>query len=147
MDYMLYECDEDRVSLKKEIDFVRNYVEIERFRYGDRLDFDMQVSGDLSSHRIAPLIFLPFLENAFKHGIGADVHKSWIKLEVRVNQGKLAMTLKNSQSGPSPNANGKNGIGLRNVKRRLVLQYGEENFTLETEQKPSEYIVNLNLSL
>lgn len=148
MDYMLYECgDKEQVLLEREIQFLRNYFEIEKIRYGDRLKIEMNISGSTTGLKIAPLIFLPFLENAFKHGISADLDQVWINLDLKIESSKLQFEIKNSVPEIVVAANSNNGIGLRNVKRRLELQYGPENFELTTEAETSYYLVKLLLHL
>ena len=149
MDYMLYECgDSNTVPLEREIQFVRNYFDIERLRYGDRLDIKMNVSTGTGSYEIAPMVFLPFLENAFKHGVSAELEKVWIHLEIKVEHGELSFEIRNSKPQTSQEIvrNG-HGIGLKNVRRRLELQYGEEQFKLTTESHHTYYLVRLNLTL
>ena len=68
INYMLYECASDDVPLTKEVKFIRNYGDIEKMRYGDKLDIDIRVTGDVNDRKIAPLVLLPFVENCFKHG-------------------------------------------------------------------------------
>ncbi len=145
MDYMLYECDANRVPLEREVQFVRNYFEIERLRYGDRLKVDIEINGDLRNRDIAPLIFLPFLENAFKHGISTDLDDAWIKFILTVDTQFLVMELRNSKPKTSMELPKNNGIGLQNVKRRLLLQYGEGNYTLTTEGTSTFFSIKLKL--
>ncbi len=148
MDYMLYECgDCEMVPLDREIQFVRNYFEIEQLRYGDRLEVKMHVHGSTSGHEIAPMIFLPFLENAFKHGASADLDKVWIHLTIDIEEEQLHFEMLNSRPQVTPSLNGNgSGIGLRNLKRRLELQYGEEHFTLLTAEKDDSFQTKLSLN-
>lgn len=140
INYMLYECRSDEVSLSKEIKFIRNYVDIEKMRYGDKLDVDIRVSGEVGDRKIAPLILLPFVENCFKHGAGEDLHQSWVKVTIDSHPDHLVIKVENSK-GENGNGNGRvrdEGIGIQNVKRRLALLYpnkhelkiinGEETF-------------------
>ncbi len=150
MDYMLYECgDTERVPLDREVQFVKNYFEIERLRYGDRLDIKSHFSSHSSDLMIAPLIFLPFLENAFKHGVSADLEDVWIDLDLRVEGNELQFRIRNSKPpGPTTNGNGNgNGIGLKNLRRRLELQYGEGSHELTTSSTADTYEAHLRLTL
>ena len=150
MDYMLYECgDTERVPLDREVQFVQNYFEIERLRYGERLDIRTHIHYSSSGLMIAPLIFLPFLENAFKHGVSAELENVWIELDLRVKGQQLDFRIRNSKPvSPTTNGNGHgNGIGLRNVRRRLELQYGEDHFELTTKSDPEAYEARLLLDL
>jgi sensor histidine kinase YesM len=139
INYMLYECTSDEVPLDKEVKFVRNYIDIERMRYGDKLDIDLRVSGEIGDRKIAPLVILPFVENCFKHGASEDLQQSWVKITVDAPEDSTIVKVENSKSGD--NVNGRTvgeGIGIQNVKRRLDLIYpgrhelkiinGEETF-------------------
>jgi two-component system LytT family sensor kinase len=139
INYMLYECRSDEVALSKEVKFIRNYVDIEKMRYGDKLDVDIRITGDVSDRNIAPLIILPFVENCFKHGASENLQPSWVKVTIDSHADHIVIKVENSKS--LDNGNGKRreeGIGIQNVKRRLVLQYpnrhelkiinGEETF-------------------
>lgn len=127
INYMLYECRSDEVSLAKEIKFIRNYVDIEKMRYGDKLDVDIRVSGDVGDRKIAPLILLPFVENCFKHGASEDLLQSWVKVTIDSHADHIVVKVENSKS---ENGNGvfrEEGIGIQNVKRRLDLLYPERH--------------------
>ena len=149
MDYMLYECgDHELVPLEREIQFVKNYFEIENLRYGDRLETKMDIKGGVSGKDIAPMVFLPFLENAFKHGASADLEKVWIHLEIIIDGNTLVFKMENSKplTAQPMNGNG-HGIGLKNLRRRLELQYGEGNFDLMTQDGSDTYESKLILKL
>ncbi|MFZ6014272.1 MAG: sensor histidine kinase [Bacteroidota bacterium] len=137
INYMLYECKSDEVPLSKEIKFIRNYIDIEKMRYGDKLDVDIRISGEVGDRKIAPLIILPFVENCFKHGASEDLMQSWVKLTIDSYPDHVIIKVENSKAS----GNGKQrteGIGVQNVKRRLDLLYpnrhelkimdGEETF-------------------
>ena len=148
MDYMLYECgDSEWVPLEREIQFIRNYFEIERLRYGDRLEIKLEVNGGISGKEIAPMIFLPFLENAFKHGASADLEKVFIHVNITADENQLSLRMKNSRPPHEPPHHGNgHGIGLKNLKRRLELQYGSERFKLITSDQKDSYESTLSLS-
>ncbi|MBP6794812.1 MAG: histidine kinase, partial [Saprospiraceae bacterium] len=69
MRYMLYECNERRVPLEKEVNYIQNYLDLEALRQSNLVDIDFKVKGNVTNQKIAPLVFIPFLENAFKHGV------------------------------------------------------------------------------
>ncbi|NQZ75068.1 MAG: histidine kinase [Ekhidna sp.] len=149
MDYMLYECgDNELVPLEREVEFIRNYFHIEQLRYGDRLETELEVQGAIEGKRIAPMIFLPFLENAFKHGASADLDKVWIYLSLVVDDQQLAFTVRNSKPAQMQPSNGNgHGIGLKNLIRRLELQYGEDRFDLTMTDQKDIYEVHLKLRM
>ncbi len=124
INYMLYECRSDEVSLSKEIKFIRNYVDIEKMRYGDKLDVDIRVSGDVGDRTIAPLIILPFVENCFKHGASEDLLQSWVKVTIDSHADHIVIKVENSKSSENGHVKVREeGIGIQNVKRRLDLLY------------------------
>jgi two-component system LytT family sensor kinase len=138
INYMLYECRSDEVALKKEIQFIRNYADIEKMRYGDKLDIDIRVSGDVGERKIAPLIILPFVENCFKHGASENLLQSWVKVTIDSHADHIVIKVENSKNGDNGTESKPEGIGIQNVKRRLDLLYdgrhelkimnGEETF-------------------
>jgi sensor histidine kinase YesM len=122
INYMLYECTGDEVSLSKEIKFIRNYGDIEKMRYGDKLDIDIRVSGEVNDRKIAPLMLLPFVENCFKHGASEELQQSWVKVSIDVQSHVTIIKVENNKA--TLNGVGKKeGIGIQNVKRRLDLIY------------------------
>jgi len=123
INYMLYECTGDEVALTKEIKFIRNYGDIEKMRYGDKLDIDIRVSGDVVNDRkIAPLVLLPFVENCFKHGASEELQQSWVKVTIDVQPHVTIIKVENNKATLNGIAK-KEGIGIQNVKRRLDLIY------------------------
>jgi len=119
MHYMLYEASSNKVPLKDEIKYLENYISIEQMRFGDRLELSFQYSGDIEDKLIAPLLLLPFVENAFKHGIEDDA--GWITINLKVRETHLFLKVENSCAAVSKQK-GK-GMGLSNVKKRLTLLY------------------------
>ncbi|GAB3983627.1 hypothetical protein GCM10028806_57120 [Spirosoma terrae] len=136
--YMLYECNVPAVSLKKELDFLRNYIALEQLRYGDRLDMSVSISGDHEHKLIAPLLLIPFLENAFKHGTSEQLEQAWMHVELSVQGTTLKFKVINSRETMPHEETYTGGIGLQNVQKRLQLLYpnkhdlrivaGEETF-------------------
>ena len=122
INYMLYECTADEVSLSKEIKFIQNYVAIEKMRYGDKLEVDIRVSGDTTNSRIGPMIILPFVENCFKHGASEELQQAWVTVQIEASAESILIKVENSKSNNGNNHNG-TGIGIQNVKRRLSLLY------------------------
>lgn len=122
INYMLYECKSDEVPLSKEVKFIRNYADIEKMRYGDKLDIDIRVTGDVADQTIAPLIILPFVENCFKHGASEDLQQSWVKVTIDSHPDHVVIKVENSKAGDNGHVR-EEGIGIQNVKRRLDLLY------------------------
>jgi two-component system, LytTR family, sensor kinase len=126
INYMLYECKSDIVPLTKEIKFIRNYIDIEKMRYGEKVDIDIRITGDANNKQIAPLILLPFVENAFKHGASENLLQSWVKVSVDAHPDHILIKVENSKAGEN-GKNGSEGIGIQNVKRRLDLLYNGQH--------------------
>lgn len=122
--FILYECNAKHISLKKEMNLIQNYVELQQLRYGNRLDFSIKTDVGIENFRIAPMILFTFVENCFKHGSGGDPGIPWIKLSIERKNDKLRFTAENSRPlNHKQVENGNGGIGLDNLKKRLNLLY------------------------
>ena len=149
MRYMLYECNEKRVPLWKEINYLKNYLDLEKIRQGSHVEIEFQQEGEVENQKIAPLLFIPFVENCFKHGLKNEIGEGYVRLKLNVNKDNIAFTIANSKSTvlPSQANNRKSGgIGLINVKKRLKLHYGAE-YNLEIYDYPNEYRIDLKINL
>ena len=128
LSYVLNDCQATEVQLKKEIAFCRDYIELESERYGDRLDlcveFPDDIGGwdDIGDRLIAPMLFQPFIENAFKHGVERTVMPIRIHISVRRESDSLEITVSNSGSVLAPEY--RDGVGFRNCRERLSIIYG-----------------------
>jgi len=149
MRYMLYECNEKKVLLSKEIHYLRNYLDLEQIRQGKQVDISFEVHGQVSEQRIAPLLFIPFLENAFKHGLNHQIEHGFVHVTMRVDGKILHFIIENSKPErvPQQDPNRRSGgIGLVNVHRRLNLLYPNK-YDLKIDNAPTTYTVDLNLDL
>jgi sensor histidine kinase YesM len=120
--YMLQECTATEVPVEKEVRMIENYIELEKLRYGKRLDIRMNVTGSYHEKNIAPLLLIPFVENAFKHGSAEQEGNAFIDISLHVDHELLSFSVRNSRSEPSSPAMF-GGIGLTNVRKRLQLIY------------------------
>ena len=143
MEYMLYESDEARVPLEKEIGYLENYLELEKLRHGDQADIKMQVTGTVDSCSVPPFLLLPLVENAFKHGISKAIHNAFLHIRIRVGPGIEVEVVNNKMSAKQESAAG--GIGLVNLRNRLELLYPGE-YELQTNERPDEYRVFLKIN-
>lgn len=148
MRYMLYECNERRVPLYKEVNYVQNYLDLEKLRQSGEAEILFEVEGNISDQLIAPLIFIPFLENSFKHGINHQLGDGYVNVKMKVLDNKLLMRIVNSKPAtpPMPVDKTSGGIGLVNVERRLNLLYLNQ-YKLDILDEPKEHIVELSLDL
>lgn len=141
--YILYECNKPLVPLDKELKMISDYLALETIRYDNGLDISVQLPK-VTSHMIAPLMLLPFIENAFKHGASQMAEAPWISLAITVIDDKLEMKLINGK--PIVNLNKNEGIGIVNVRKRLEILYPDRHM-LTINDEEEMYIVNLSLEL
>ncbi|HLZ17414.1 MAG TPA: histidine kinase, partial [Cyclobacteriaceae bacterium] len=145
MRYMIYESNAPKVQLDREIEYMRNYISLERLRLKSDVPLHFEVYGN-TNILITPLILITFLENAFKHGVNGSDDQSWIKAKLDVRETNLVYAVQNSKANSNAASPGKPGIGLRNVKRRLELSYpGKHRLTIEDE--PESFNVHLSVDL
>ncbi len=149
MRYMLYECNEKRVLLSKEIQYIHNYLDLERLRQPAAADIRFTTEGHISDQLVAPLLFVPFLENSFKHGLNHHVQGGgFVRLHLKVQGDDLEFFIENSKAERFPRQEHprSGGIGLTNVRQRLKMLY-PENYTLEVQDEPHRYAVTLYLHM
>ena len=146
MSYMLYESSAPYVPLDKEIANLENYIALEQLRFGSRLALTFKKEGlPPDSVRIPPLILLTFVENSFKHGIGQTIGEGRIAMSLSIQSHDLTFVIENSVPHSSPPGPA-NGLGLRNVTRRLDLLYGT-NYHLDKVETASHFHVTLKIPL
>ncbi|GAA4275160.1 hypothetical protein GCM10022258_44560 [Aquimarina gracilis] len=128
LSYTLYESNVEKVDLGKELALIENIIALEKERYEKRVDIDYKVEGKVEKIKIPPLILIPFIENAFKHGLKNEIKKGWIKIHIKATKDLLFFMIENSISSIEEKEKGTNesGLGLQNVTRRLDLIYGEQ---------------------
>ncbi|WP_257669498.1 sensor histidine kinase [Parapedobacter tibetensis] len=124
MRYMLYESNEEAVLLEEEINYLQNYIELQKLRFKEKIYVDFHVEIDETNHRIMPLLLISFLENAFKHGVSTDANKP-IRIDIKVQDGRLHFKAENAKS--QVNKDQTKGVGLTNLKRRLQLGYPDKH--------------------
>jgi LytS/YehU family sensor histidine kinase len=148
LSYMLYECDVAETPLAKEVQLLQDYMELEKIRYSDEIKINLDISGRINGKYIAPLILLPFVENGFKHGLSKQIYQPWINITLDIEDYFLSFKVENnSPLVKNINENGyAEGIGLKNVRRRLDLIYAEQ-YTLEITNKDEIFTVNLQVKL
>jgi LytS/YehU family sensor histidine kinase len=95
---MLYDCKTDEVPLEKEVDVMKNYIDLEKERYGDKIDISVNIHGAIQDKYITPLLILPFLENAFKHGTSEQLEKPWMSVDIAVKDHLLQCKVVNSKN-------------------------------------------------
>ena len=143
MRYMLYECNDNKVELAKELQYLHNYIDLQKIRFGNKAFIDFEVKGEINNQYIVPLLLISFIENAFKHGIANDPIMP-ISLKINIEDGKLYFFIQNKKHSHNRDASG--GIGLMNVKRRLDLLYPGK-YNLDIRDETDTYTVQLSLVL
>jgi len=144
LQFMLYESSGRHISLKDEVKLLEGYLELEMIRYNDRLSVSFHKETDEDSYRITPLLLLPFVENAFKHGVSETRFESFIHIELCVKKGILHFMIENT-CAPKEGELQKMNIGLNNVKRQLELTYKE--YKLDLKNEDAVFSVHLTLNL
>ncbi|MDO6818789.1 sensor histidine kinase [Zobellia sp. 1_MG-2023] len=144
--YVLYECEQPMVSVKKEIAYISNYLDL--FRLKSSKPFPIKTDFQLSNSNaiIAPMLFIPFVENALKHGNVDHAADGYLKIKVRSDNQKIDFYVSNSISETPAQKDAVGGIGLENVKKRLEILYPHKH-KLNIEQTPKSYTVNLSINL
>ncbi|HKB44198.1 MAG TPA: histidine kinase [Chitinophagaceae bacterium] len=146
--YQLYECNTDRIGIDKEINYIKNYIALQQTRGADNLVIQLNIEEDLKGFSIAPLIFIAFIENAFKYVSHYENRLNEVKISLDRNNDDLIFKVFNTKE----NYNGHRvmnhkGIGIVNVKRRLELLYpGKHQLIINPKDASHEVILNLQLS-
>lgn len=142
--FMLYETAQSSINIADELKVVKDYIELEQLRYGTRLDIEYTEDIDHLEQQITPLILIPFVENAFKHGLSETRFHSYIKIHTFLKKGYLLFSIENSKSeneGKAPER-----IGLKNVKRQLELLYPEHDLKINLTPETFKVTLTINLS-
>jgi sensor histidine kinase YesM len=143
---VLYDCNDIFIDLEKELAFIRNYVDLQKLRYDNRLIFTLEMEGDPKGKRIASMLYITFIENCFKHGSFNDPELPWIHIFFKINDHEIHFRAENSkpQFIPLVAEERKSGIGLDNVRKRLEILY-KNNYSLNINETDANYKVELNL--
>ncbi|TRX71104.1 sensor histidine kinase [Carboxylicivirga sp. M1479] len=144
MRHLLYNSEAERIHINKEMDFIRNYVDLMKLRYSNKVDIRLNIDEQLPDVKIPPLLFTSYVENAFKHGISYQ-HPSFIHMSIFSKNKELEFSIRNSNHR-SEAIVGESGIGTENARKRLDILYGN-NYKLQEDCVDDAYIVKLNLPL
>lgn len=142
MRYVLYDSEKEIISLSNDIRFLKNYIDLMRIRYSDKVEITLDYPHELPDEvAIPPLLLIVFVENAFKHGVSYN-QRSFIHISVFYADGELTALVSNSRPvhDEKPQST---GIGLENIRKRLDLTYGPEGYTLESHEEADTYTVKL----
>ncbi len=144
--FIIYEGSKPLVQLKDDLECLKNYIGIERIRYGEKLSMEFTISGETSEKKIVPLLLLPFMENAFKHGPAKEYDKCWIRSQIQIEEHYITLTLKNFKGSHKDTNIDQSGIGLYNVKQRLIYYY-KDQFELNIEDHADQFWIFLKIPL
>ncbi|MCB0836034.1 MAG: histidine kinase [Bacteroidetes bacterium] len=146
MRYMLYECKAERVPLSSEINYLRNFIELQQLKTEEKQNIEFSVSGEIKKYMIPPLLFVPLFENAFKHGNLEKIGTGWLKANLQIKEEKLLFQIENTV-GETRNKDQVGGIGLENIQKRLELLFpGEFEFSAEKQDDIFSVFISLPLA-
>ena len=144
--YVLDEGRKELVPLENELQMLVDYVNLEKLRYDDKLDLHLSLPSNTGDVHIAPLLLLPFVENCFKHGTSKMLNNPWINLKMELQGTSLFMKLMNGKKTSNDAGNGRKGMGIENVKKRLDLLY-KDKYDLKISEDEEVFVVNLSIEL
>ena len=142
LSYLLYECDEPKVPVEKELIMMKEYMALEKGRYSDKLELEIVIKGDMNNKQIAPLLLLPFIENSFKH-CSKQVEQPWINLEISIENEVLSMKLLNGVALTTSDISIQE---IKNIEKRLQLLYPGKH-ELKKYIEHEIYVVLLKIDL
>jgi two-component system, LytTR family, sensor kinase len=144
--YMLYDSDEKKVSIDNEVTYLNSYVELQKLRFGNHIKIDLQIGVQNNNIVIEPMLLIPFVENAFKHGTGY-IRNPFIEIELTTNSNRLMFLVKNRFNDASKETkDNSSGIGLVNVRRRMELLYPEKH-RLEIKTLNDMFVTELSIDI
>ena len=143
---MLYECNEDKVPLEKEITYLENYIALKLLKDSRGMKVSVNLEKNHGDQLIAPMLFIPFVENAFKHGNVEDLEKGWIEIDLKTRDRKILFDVKNTYAAAASTKDQVGGIGLVNVNRQLDLLYPNKH-QLTITDKEGIYSAHLEIDL
>jgi sensor histidine kinase YesM len=144
--FMLYECNQPLVPLSKEVKMLQDYIDLEKIRYGNKLELHLDLPEDTKDIHIAPLLLLPLVENCFKHGTSTMLEQPWVNLQISLQGTQMQMKLMNGKTNQVSKETTGTGIGIKNVEKRLALLYpGKHELNILNEE--DVFIINLKVEL
>lgn len=151
MEYIIYDCNSDKVLLSKELDFIKNYIEIEKLRYFDNADIQLHIEGEAHDLTIVPMILVQFIENAFKHGLQKMQEGGFLHININIVGREFNFSIKNAKpifqhSDSISKEKAAGGIGLQNAQNRLYLLYFKRH-ELEIIEHQQSFEVILKMTL
>ncbi|MDP2174601.1 MAG: histidine kinase [Bacteroidota bacterium] len=148
--YGLYDSQKQKVSIEEDLQFIKDYIELEKLRLGEKTTINISTQGNLKGIQIEPFLFINFIENAFKHGANPTLGKSFISIQYLIDEENKTLFFKISNSKPNKlnnlNHNSIGGIGLKNVQTRLNILYPNKH-EIKIADETDTYTVSLKIKL
>ena len=148
LDFILYQSDQPSIPVEKEIELIEGFIDLETLRFGETLNVTFNHTIENNTAQISPLLLLPFVENAFKHGLAGNLENPTIKIDLKVSDEKLTFEIYNNkpQAIAEEKKNISGGIGTKNLARQLELNY-QGKYELEVTDQIESYKVELTIDL
>jgi hypothetical protein len=144
MRYIIYDGNKKTVPLTREIEFIRNYIHLEQIRHNENTRISFIVQGKDDGIYVEPLLFIPLIENSFKHGINRSMENASMEAVMVIENNEITLEIKNSK--PEHKTTGEEGIGLQNIKKRLELLYpGRHELLIKENEDSFEVFLHLQL--
>lgn len=148
MRHVLYESRENFIPVKKELDFLSNFIELQKIRLNNKIDIDYSISGIIPDLKVIPLIFEPFIDNAFKHGLKNPAPSPYIHIAISFHEKTMRSTIINNYKHVNtPHSNQSSGIGLKNIEKRLEYLYPKADYRYEVVKTPETFTILLEVQL
>jgi two-component system, LytTR family, sensor kinase len=144
LSFMLYESGKETICIREELSFLKDYIELQKIRYQDKLTLKIIEEIDNLDESITPLLFIPLVENAFKHGVEENTNESFINIEIRLKNRQLYFMIENNFETNQPKKE-KENIGLINTKRQLELLFQEHTFEIIKSEFIFKVLITINL--
>lgn len=148
LSFMLYESGKDWITMAEEIKILEDYIELERIRYNERLSIEFRKDIDNPLQPVAPLLLLPLVENAFKHGVSETRFDSFVHIDMQLKNAQFHFQIENTVAAIKL-ANGSHHIGLNNIRRQLELMYKDHQFVVKPNLKSNQntFCVEMKINL
>ena len=147
MRYMLYNKEDEQVPLDKEVNYLKNYIDLQKVRFDEDVIISFRQEGQMADQYIESMLLIPFVENAFKHGVGL-IDQPEINISLKTDKDHLLFEVKNKiNTKLNEEKDPSSGIGIRNVRRRLELLYPEHHQLDITEREGEWFVVRLEVQL
>lgn len=142
--YVIYDCNEEKVSLKQEIEYIKSYIELVQLKDSKPMNIEFQSAEENSTWQIIPMLLITLVENAVKHSNIEENENAWISIELKTNEKQLSFKVKNSLSENEDTVKTKGGVGLQNIKRQLEVTYPNTH-ELNTLKTNKMYLAELTI--